>query len=360
MKYRFKVILVLVFSLLLFGCVAGTTTGPISKGEVNPELGESKWRLVSFQSMNDSIGTIKPEDNQTYLMHLKKDGSVLMRVNCNRAMGSWSAKPAKDAQSGSFSFGPLSSTRMLCSPPSMDGKILKDSAYVRSYLLKDGKLHLSLMADGGIYTWEKVTAESLAAKVPLAPGDGGPRNWEVRAGAGEAKLREQPDINARVILTYKVGTILDNLGCRSDGEQAWCDVQQLGGGARGFVAAKYLLPAVSPDGSVSVGPDDSALRAGEGKFEASGKIPCALAAGQPITRCDMRVARAGGGYATVVVTKPGGRTRAIFFRMGRPVGADTSQADGYPAFHASKEADLNLIKIGPERYEIPDAVVLGG
>lgn len=39
-------------------------------------------------------------------------------------------------------------------------------------------------------------------------------------------------------------------------------------------------------------------------------------------------AGAGGSYATVVVRKPDRRNRAIFFRMGRPLGADTSQADG--------------------------------
>ena len=67
-----------------------------------------------------------------------------------------------------------------------------------------------------------------------------------------------------------------------------------------------------------------------------------------------------GGYATVFITKPDGRTRAIFFRMGIPVGADTSQADGYGRFKAGKESDLHLIRVGDERYEIPDAVVLGG
>ena len=67
-----------------------------------------------------------------------------------------------------------------------------------------------------------------------------------------------------------------------------------------------------------------------------------------------------GGYATVVVKKPDGRTRAIFFRMGQPVGADTSQADDPGKFGRTREGDLNFIRIGSERYEIPDAVVLGG
>jgi len=71
-------------------------------------------------------------------------------------------------------------------------------------------------------------------------------------------------------------------------------------------------------------------------------------------------AGAGGSYATVVVRKPDRRNRAIFFRMGGPLGADTSQADGQPEVSAAKEADLNLIRVGNARYEIPDAVALGG
>ncbi len=92
----------------------------------------------------------------------------------------------------------------------------------------------------------------------------------------------------------------------------------------------------------------------------SSTIPCAQAAGQPMGQCEFCVARAGGGYATVVIKKSDGRTRAIFFRMGKPIGADTSQAEGYPEFKATKESDLNIIRIGNERYEIPDAVALGG
>ena len=199
------------------------------------------------------------------------------------------------------------------------------------------------------------------AGVPAAPEDGGPRNWQVTGVTGALNLREEPATTARVVASYPAGTIFDNLGCRraADG-RIWCDVQKLGGGPRGYAAAEFLRPAVSPDGSARMGPDDSALRAGEGKFDANGKIPCAQHRGQPMGQCDFGVARAGGGYATVVVTLSDGRTRAIFFRMGIPMGADTSQADGYGEFRATKESDLNLIRVGDERYEIPDAVVLGG
>lgn len=197
------------------------------------------------------------------------------------------------------------------------------------------------------------------ANAPAAPENGGPRNWQVTGVSRAVNLRDRPSTAGKVISSYPLGTILDNLGCQSAEGRIWCDVQQLGGGPRGWVAADFLKPAASPDGSVATGPDDSALRAGQGKYDATGKIPCAQAPGQPMMQCEFGVARAGGGYATVVITKPDGRTRAIFFRMGKPIGADTSQADGYPEFSATKESDLNIIRVGDERYEIPDAVVLG-
>lgn len=106
--------------------------------------------------------------------------------------------------------------------------------------------------------------------------------------------------------------------------------------------------------------NDSAERAGQGQFDARGQIPCAQHAGQPMGSCAFGVARGGGGSATVVVTRSDGTTRAQFFDKGRFASADTSQADGYPEYGATRESDLNLIQVGTERYEIPDAVILGG
>ena len=206
----------------------------------------------------------------------------------------------------------------------------------------------------------QLAGASAAKDVPVAPEDGGPRNWQVAGVSSVLNLREQPTTTAKIITTYPPGTILDNFGCQRADGLIWCDVQQLGGGPSGYVAVEYLAPAVSPDGSVATGPDNSAFRAGQGDFDATGQIPCAQYSGQPMTECEFGVARAGGGYATVVIKKPDGRSRAIFFRMGKPIGADTSEADGFPEFGATKENDLHLIRLGDERYEIPDAVVLGG
>lgn len=340
--------------VLALWALQGLTAGDVAPS--GPLVG-TQWRLVEFQSMDDAQGTTRPGEGTLYTVWLHGDGTVTMQLNCNRATGTWSAQPASDGASGRFEFGPLAATRALCPPPSMDESIVAQSGYIRSYLLREDRLYLSLMADGGIYVWARAAGAAPAAEVAAAPENGGPRNWEV---VGTLNLREQPGTSARILARYRPGTILDNLGCQLAQGRAWCDVQELGGGPRGYVAAEYLRPAISPDGSAAMGPDDSALRAGQGQFDATGPLPCAFAASQPMGQCEFGVARAGGGYATVIIKKPNGRTRAIFFRMGRPIGADVSESEGHLDFRATKEGDLHRIRVGDERYEIPDAIVLGG
>jgi hypothetical protein len=105
-------------------------------------------------------------------------------------------------------------------------------------------------------------------------------------------------------------------------------------------------------------PSHDAKVAGTG-FHATGNIPCSMGKGQPTGSCAFGVKREGNGSAKVTVTKVDGGQRVIFFEKGRAIGYDQSQADS-GGFKAEKEADLNIIHIGEERYEIPDAVILGG
>jgi hypothetical protein len=68
------------------------------------------------------------------------------------------------------------------------------------------------------------------------------------------------------------------------------------------------------------------------------------------------------GMTIVDITWPDGGSRALFFdKAGRLVTANTSQADGSAAFQprAVKKGDATIVTIGPERYEVPDAFLLG-
>lgn len=126
------------------------------------------------------------------------------------------------------------------------------------------------------------------------------------------------------------------------------------------VTGKGQSSSGAPSASGRGAEGDATQRAGEGKFDATGKVPCAQHRGQPMGQCDFGVARGVGGTATVVITQADGRKRTVFFDKGTATAADTSQADGNPAFRSNKDGDLYIITVGEERYEIPEAVVFGG
>lgn len=206
--------IVILLSGLVVGCgrtnepPANLTAAPASSPAAQSRtaappsaLTATEWRLVEMQSMDDAQGTTKPADPSIYTMRLDADGSVAMRLNCNRATGSWSASPGPDGTSGTFEFGPLAGTRARCPPPSLDEKITAQAPYVRSYLLKDGRLSLSLMADGGIWIWEPVPA---GASTEAAPARGAAASGSL-PDAVVALIKKQYS-SADMPSRYKAGT----------------------------------------------------------------------------------------------------------------------------------------------------------
>lgn len=124
--------------------------------------------------------------------------------------------------------------------------------------------------------------------------------------------------------------------------------------ARRNEVANYRLEIIiaSPRGSID-------KKVPGTSYHATGKIRCSMYRHQSMGNCNFGVKREGYGNATVSITRPDGMKRQIFFKHGNAIGYDQSQAD--PArFRAEKNSDLNIIYIGHEKYEIPDAVVSGG
>lgn len=139
-----KTTLLPLFAALLLGlaCSAHTKTPTPAAG-----LGGTSWRLVQFQGGDGSTAT--PDDRSKYTIAFGNDGRVSGRIDCNRGQGTWSSSGPNHLQ-----LGPLALTRAMCPPGSLHDRIVKDWEYVRSYVLKDGHLFLSLMADAGIYEFE--------------------------------------------------------------------------------------------------------------------------------------------------------------------------------------------------------------
>ena len=97
-------------------------------------------------------------------------------------------------------------------------------------------------------------------------------------------------------------------------------------------------------------------------FSAMGTVRCVTRAGRAQRDCSAGVVRNPDGTAIVTIFWPEGRSRAIFFDAShRAFGADTSEADGSAdqPFRAARESRSSVVTIGPERYVIPDSLVVG-
>ena len=138
-------ILLLGTILLLAGCGA---FGPTPPQSATP-LGGTSWQLVKFQGSDDT--TLTPDDPAKYTIQFGADGGLSARIDCNRGRGTWKSSGPSQLQ-----LGPLALTRAMCPPGSLHDRIVKDWNFVRSYVIKDGHLFLSLMADGGIYEFEPI------------------------------------------------------------------------------------------------------------------------------------------------------------------------------------------------------------
>lgn len=136
---------------LLTACVTAVTPAPTAAPS---PLAGTQWQLVAFESMSDEQGTARPPDPANYTLAFGVDGRASLRLDCNRGSATWKASAATGdtpgRRSGSLEFGALATTRAMCPPASLEPRVAKALPFVRSYLLMDGRLHLSLLADGGI------------------------------------------------------------------------------------------------------------------------------------------------------------------------------------------------------------------
>lgn len=137
---------------LLAGCAAAPAAHPAAQG-----LAGTAWVLEAVVSMADDQPALRPDDPARYTLVFGTDGQAQLRLDCNRGSAGWQAEPAPGAsaarRSGSLVFGPLASTRAACEPGSLAPRLVRDLPYVRSYVIESGRLHLALMADGGILRW---------------------------------------------------------------------------------------------------------------------------------------------------------------------------------------------------------------
>jgi hypothetical protein len=176
---------------------------------------------------------------------------------------------------------------------------------------------------------------------------GGPDFWAVRTEGGRLNLRAGPSAGAAIRDRMEPGSALRNLGCRMAEGRRWCAVERPETGLRGWAAGEYLREGPAP------APHD--VRVQGTPFHATGQVPCSGDGSAPSAACPFGVDRLGGGSGRVVLTAPGGGARVVFFEDGV-----VRAVDGAAGFSVVRDGDGTILRIGLERYDIPDAVITGG
>lgn len=138
-------------ALALSGCAAAPPDATLL------QLEGRRWELAQITSMDDAQAPLKPPDPRRYWIELGSGGQLQLGLDCNQGRASWQSQPAPDSKpqrrSGSLTLGPIASTRAACPPGSLAPRLSALLPHVRSYVIERGQLHLALMADGGILSW---------------------------------------------------------------------------------------------------------------------------------------------------------------------------------------------------------------
>lgn len=122
---------------------------PAAAEQSSPALGGTSWRLVKIMSMDDT--TYTPQDPSRYTLAFGSDGTVSVQADCNSGNGMWTS-----ASEGQIEFDELILADPPCPTDSMKGQYERQFPWVRGYLMKDGHLFLTTMADGAIIEFEPV------------------------------------------------------------------------------------------------------------------------------------------------------------------------------------------------------------
>ncbi|MBF2025600.1 MAG: META domain-containing protein [Oscillatoriales cyanobacterium C42_A2020_001] len=136
--------------------VADSQTSP-AKSTSN--LADTSWQLVQFQGGDGKV--LEPGDRAQYTLSFNADNTVNIKIDCNRGRSTW-----KSAEPNQLLFGPIALTRALCPSTPLNNRLPRDLGFVRSYVIKDRHLFLSLFADGGIYEFEPMGPMPAAPSTP--------------------------------------------------------------------------------------------------------------------------------------------------------------------------------------------------
>lgn len=135
-----RILLVLLAGWVAAACATASSSVQGRRSSDPQAILNKTWQWESTITPVEKIAVPAPE---RYTIILQADGRAQVRFDCNRGGGEFKISPGK------LSFGPLLSTRMACTPDSLDRAFMRDLQRVVSFFVDSGTLYLELPYDSG-------------------------------------------------------------------------------------------------------------------------------------------------------------------------------------------------------------------
>ena len=150
----------LIATLLWFGTSVVSAQTTMQRAEA--DLAGTSWQLIIFQGPGDK--NLIPDERSKYTIDFAGDGQLNTRIDCSVGHGTWSSPGPSQLR-----FGPLAFTSE-CASGSLHDQIVRDWTDVRMYVIKNGRLFLSVTApEGNLYAFERAAErEPAAPTLPVA------------------------------------------------------------------------------------------------------------------------------------------------------------------------------------------------
>ena len=123
-------------------------------GRMQPaQLAGTSWQLVELRSSGNAA--VRVSNPAEYTIAFEHDGTAAMRLDCNRAQGSYLLTPT-GFRGGRIEFGQIAGTHAACPPGSLDQRLVRELPSAQRYRMEGETLQIELTTNGGQQIWRRV------------------------------------------------------------------------------------------------------------------------------------------------------------------------------------------------------------
>jgi hypothetical protein len=134
---------------------ASTSAGVVSDDGASAtySLTGTRWQLMEIQSSDVGAPPAMPSDPSRYTVQFASEGRAVFQIDCNRGQATWVVERVGDGHTGPLRFNGVAIGQSTCGPSPLGPRVAAALPQVRGYMIRNGRLYMSMDGDAGLLTW---------------------------------------------------------------------------------------------------------------------------------------------------------------------------------------------------------------